>query len=143
MDAVISLKECFILPVQGCSTNLTSILYSHLPLYFLLYSCPLECHLFFSCNQYSNDFSSSIFSMKDSQCVLCPSSSWLLLSVLYFGRYYNILFYVLLVYGILLIAYLFDIYRFILQKLFWSNHYIPALGEQKVNKAWPLSSSSL
>ena len=91
VDAVISLKECFILPMQGCSTNLASILYSHLPLYFLLYSCPLECHLFFFCNQYSNGFSSSIFSMKDSPCVLCPSSSWLLLSVLYFGRYYNII----------------------------------------------------
>ena len=79
---------------------------------------------------------------------------WRILSVscvlLLLGFYYQyyilvdiILFYVLLVYGILLIAYLFDVYRFILQKLFWSNHCIPALGEQKISKAWPLSSSSL
>jgi len=73
--------------------------------------------------------------------------SCVLLLLGFYYQYYIlvdiILFYVLLVYGILLIAYLFDVYRFILQKLFWSNHCIPALGEQKISKAWPLSSSSL
>ena len=74
--------------------------------------------------------------------------SCVLLLLVFYYQYYILvdiitLFYVLLVYGILLIAYLFDVYRFILQKLFWSNHCIPALGEQKISKAWPLSSSSL
>lgn len=69
--------------------------------------------------------------MKDSQCVLFPSSSWLLLSVLCFGRYYNILCYVLLVYGLLLIAYLFDVYGFILQNLFWNNLCMPGIGGTK------------
>lgn len=69
--------------------------------------------------------------MKDSQCVLFPSSSRLSLSVLCFGRYYNILRYVLLVYGILLITYLFDVYGIILQKLFWNNHCMPGIGGTK------------
>ena len=61
--------------------------------------------------------------------------SCVLLLLGFYYQYYIlvdiILFYVLLVYGILLIAYLFDVYRFILQKLFWSNHCMPGIGGTK------------